>query len=168
MFLSGRHLAIVHALYDRHRDLAEGDDEQRRQLTRMICEQARFEFGDSWGHKSADRTRPPSKDALAQKQPDGRLFAWDLFDGSTRAPMRNPESMDITGQHFIEVPPVAHLPAPEPAPVTVPGDLEIRLSELSEAIAAARRGVDAMESAERQIRAAILALGLPSGSVVET
>jgi hypothetical protein len=37
------------------------------------------------------------------------VFAWDLFDGTTRRPHHSPEHIDITGQVFIEVPGVNHL-----------------------------------------------------------
>jgi hypothetical protein len=118
MQLPDRAKAIVVTLYNQNVDLARGDDEQRRRLARKIAEQCRFELGPTWGHKSADPTRPPSKDAIAQQQPDGRLIGWDLFNGSTREPFPEPESMDLTGQHFIDVSPgVNHLgPVPPPPP----------------------------------------------------
>lgn len=128
MELPTRVQEIVFALYEANKDLAHATgpetDEKRRRLARMIAEQARFECGPSWGHKSADPTRPPSKDAIAQIQPNSKLFAWDLFDGTTRKPAFH-DSIDITDQHFIVVPPVDHLgvsvqPEPNPAPPTEP------------------------------------------------
>ena len=131
MFLPARVQQIVRALHDRHRALSEGTDDQRRQLARMIAEQARFELGPTWGGKRADAGRPPSKDAVAQRQPDGKLFGWDLFNGATGAPHANPNSIDISKQVFIDVSPgVDHLggaveppskppsepPAPPPPP----------------------------------------------------
>ena len=112
MFLPPRVQQIVRALHERHRALSAGTDDQRRQLARMIAEQARFELGPTWGSKRADAGRPPSKDAVAQRQPDGKLLGWDLFNGATREPHANPSSIDISGQVFIDVSPgVDHLGA---------------------------------------------------------
>lgn len=112
--------AIVEALYLRHTDLAQGTDEQRRQLTRKIVEQTVFSFpGQGWGWKSADPNRPPSKDAMA-KQDGRRLLAFDLFDGGTRKPIPRPDAIDITGQHFIPVAGINHLGAVTPPPVQPP------------------------------------------------
>jgi hypothetical protein len=104
MKLPDRVLQIVRELYARHKTLAEGPDDQRRLLTRMVAEQVRLELGPAWGHKSADPTRPPSKDAIAKRE-GSTLLAWDLFDGTTREPFSDPDSIDITGQHFIDVSP---------------------------------------------------------------
>ena len=101
MTLPDRVQAIVRALYERHTELARGDEEQRRTLTRMIAEQASFELGPSWGTKRADAGRPPSKDAIAYRPGDGRLLCWDWQNGTTREPIPNPEVLDITGQVFI-------------------------------------------------------------------
>lgn len=121
MKLPERVRVIVFALYERHKDLAHGDDDARRQLARKIAEQVRFELGPNWGHKSADPGRPPSKDAIAFK--DGTIFVgWDLFNGATRVPFADPESIDLTGQHFIDVSPgVNHLGVSQP-PVDSPVD----------------------------------------------
>jgi hypothetical protein len=101
---------ITAALYKRHTHLAKGTDDQRRELTKMIAEQVVFEFPNAeFGWKSAEKGRPPSKDAIAQKQPTGRIFAWDLFNGTTREPIPGGLWHDITTQHFIEVEPVDHL-----------------------------------------------------------
>lgn len=101
---------IVRALYSRYRALAHGDDDQRRQLQKMIVEQVVFEFPNGeFGWKSASPDRPPSKDAIAQKQPDGRIFAWDLFNGTTREPIPGGLWHDITTQHFIPLEGVNHL-----------------------------------------------------------
>lgn len=122
MKLPDRAKEIVRALYERHKDLARGDDEQRRTLTRMIAEQVRFELGPSWGHKSADPGRPPSKDAIAFQ--DGAvLWGFDLFNGQTREPWPDPEGLNITGQHFIDVSPGGdHLGAGPPPPPPPPDD----------------------------------------------
>lgn len=124
MNLPTRILAIINTLYQEHQSLAKGTDDERRALTRMIIEQIVFEFpGQGWGWKSADPTRPPSKDAIARLLPDGHLWCWDWQNGSTRAPISDPTGEDITGQHFIAVAGVDHLgaePVPPPKPPIPP------------------------------------------------
>jgi hypothetical protein len=113
---------IVNTLYARNYGLAHGTDDERRSLTKLIVEQTVFALpGQGWGWKSADPTRPPSKDGIA-KQQDGRLLGFDLFNGGTRAPNDHPASEDITGQYFIAVAGVDHLggSVPVPAPQTPP------------------------------------------------
>ena len=167
MRLPDRVQDITVELYNRHLALAHGDDDQRRQLARMIAEQARYELGPSWGHKRADPGRPPSKDAIAQQQPDGKLFAWDLFNGATREPNADPESIDITGQTFIVVPPVNHLgleapvdpepgPTPEPEPHVCP-DAQMFAAALGE-LASLRASVDAARADTAALRALIAQL----------
>lgn len=99
--------------------LHRGDDEQRRQGTRIIAEQVRFSHGPEWGTKSADPGRPPSKDALA-RQVDGKLFGKDLINGTTRELNLDGEMEDITGQTFIPVMALNHLgdvSVPDPGPI---------------------------------------------------
>ena len=160
MRLPDRVQDITVELYNRNLALAHGDDDQRRQLARMIAEQARYELGPSWGHKRADPGRPPSKDAIAQQQPDGKLFAWDLFNGATREPNADPESIDITGQTFIVVPPVNHLGiAPDELPnvspdepPTVPSGSDV--AQIAAAVLAElKRLGDAVEQTNREIEA---------------
>jgi hypothetical protein len=89
----------------------------------LIAQQIAFEFGLSWGTKRADPGRPLSKDAIALKQFDGTILAWDLFNGTTRVPFDNPSSIDISGQTFVPVQPVNHLSdvtVPDVPPVTPP------------------------------------------------
>lgn len=129
--------AIVDALYQRHTDLAHGDDDQRRALAKLIAEQVRFTLGPAWGWKSAGGSRPPSKDTIAFRA-GTVLHGFDLFNGATREPNDHPLSLDLAGQEFIEVQPVNHLgtvppvdddpPQPPPAGVT--------RAELDQAIAA--------------------------------
>ena len=98
-----RSIALVAAQYP---DLLQGDDAARRILAGKIAQQARWACGESWGWKRADSGRPLSKDAIAQMQPDGKLFAWDMFKGSLpRSPWPDPDAMDITGQIFVPVEP---------------------------------------------------------------
>jgi len=116
---------IVNQLYQRNVALAEGDDDQRRALTRMMIEQIVCEFGTDYGGKSADPTRPFSKDSIALKT-GGKLYSWDWQNGSTRRPQIPPFRYDISDQTFIPVGCVQHLnqpapgtpmpPAPSPAP----------------------------------------------------
>lgn len=128
---------IVNTLYTRHRELAHGDDDQRRQLTQKIAEQVRFSKGSDWGWKKA--SGPPSKDAIAKKE-GGFLHGFDLFAGDTRKPHDRPMSIDITAQTFIEVQPVNHLdqvvvtPPPSPPPPLDNGAMK-RLAALEEAVA---------------------------------
>lgn len=98
-----RSIALIAAKYP---DLLQGDDDARRILAGKIAQQARWACGESWGWKRADSGRPLSKDAIAQVQPDGKLFAWDMFKGSLpREPWADPDAMDITGQVFVPVEP---------------------------------------------------------------
>lgn len=94
------------------------DDEVRRGATLKIAQQCRFELGPRWGHKRADPGRPPSADVFAYK--DEAIFVgWDWSVPSGVANF--PESIDLSGQVFIEVEPVNHLNI-ETGPVTPPGD----------------------------------------------
>jgi hypothetical protein len=65
--------------------LAHGDDDQRRQATKMIVEQLKFEHGQPQGFtlKSASPTRPQGKDSIGFMV-NGRLFGWDWQNGSSR------------------------------------------------------------------------------------
>jgi hypothetical protein len=105
--------ANVNALYLRHKDLAEGDDDQRRQLMTLITEQNAFDLGPSHGWKSADPSRPPSKDAIAYAvhgDDSGAVWIADVFDGATRAPsFPNGYTKTEPRQHFIKMNPVNHL-----------------------------------------------------------
>ena len=120
-----RGVEIVQELYGLNRHLAEGNDPDRRLLTRAIAGQFAFEFGPDWGTKSADPTRPPSKDSLVKKE-GGKLWSWDWQDGDTREPQvkAGDTAEDVTGQHFIAVEPIDYLelsaPAPTPAPIPDP------------------------------------------------
>lgn len=123
-----RGIQIIDALYNA--SLAQGSDDQRRQLTRTYIEQLVFEFPlDGWTWKSADPGRPPSKDSIS-KLVAGRLCNWDWQNGSTR--LRSVQAgqvgEDITGQNPIPVAGVNHLvdvpspppPTPQPLPPPVP------------------------------------------------
>lgn len=149
---------IVNLLYVNHRNLAEGDDDQRRALTKLIAETTRFRKGPDWGWKTAGTGRPPSKDAIAKKD-NGRLLGWDLFNGTTRAPNDHPESEDITGQIFIEMQPVDHI-ADEPQLPPPPPDNTIE--ELKRELAAVRAELVALRGEVNAARGQAIAA---SGSV---
>lgn len=145
--------AIVEALYLRHKDLAHGSEEQRRELTGKIAEQTRFTMGSEYGWKSSSGV--PSKDSIA-KRVGPVIHAWDLFNGGTREPNDHPMSVDISNQTFIEVQPINHLgskPADpkedptDPLPSSGPGasiDREIR--SLWSRLAAAEKRVAELEA----------------------
>lgn len=140
--------AIVDALYEREQALAHSPNEDdRRALTRRMAEQVRHELGETWGTKASSPMNPPSKDALAQKQPDGKLFAWDWQNGATRLPQRPPLFYDITGQHFIAVNPVNHLaavprPVPTPEPSPPAPDLTVMLQQIRDLLGSVARQVE--------------------------
>jgi hypothetical protein len=113
MKLPARVGEICEALYERNQGLAHSaDDNDRRRLTRMIVEQIVVELpNQSFGCKARSgelAQEYQSKDVIAQRQPDGRLFAWDWQSGTTRR-WQDPDHQDITGQFFIEVAPLNHL-----------------------------------------------------------
>lgn len=117
--LTERQLVIVQTLAEQHPDWANGDDNERRKLAKVIAEQLCFEFGPEWGWKSNHGNTEkdaPSKDAIAKRRgpyTPGRqlLFIFDLFNGGTRKPNRpcvsGPE--DEANQFFIPVEPKNHL-----------------------------------------------------------
>lgn len=75
-------------LYNVHKNLALGSDDERRLLCKMIVEQTTFDDPQGgWGHK-AEKGGPPSKDTMGNFK--NGLIAWDLFNGSTRAPNPSP------------------------------------------------------------------------------
>lgn len=85
--------------------LLNGNEDERRQLMGIIAAQAAWCCGPSWGWKRADNGRPLSKDAIAQQQPDGKLYAWDCFTGAIPRQFAGHEAIDITGQVFVPVEP---------------------------------------------------------------
>jgi hypothetical protein len=123
MRASQRLVDICWALYNKHKDLAHGNDNQRRELTMMICEQAKFEFTPAnqdygYGTKSSTETNPPSKDSIAYNDVNV-LWSIDWQNGTSREPqiVEGSEFENITGQHFITVDAVNHLGSNEPIPV---------------------------------------------------
>lgn len=113
-------VSITKLLWAQHIDLARGDDNQRRALTKIIAEQVRFALGPSWGTKSAGEGRPPSKDAIAYVDEAGRLWGWDSLNGGTREVSSIREMEDITGQEFLPVLPIDHLNTGAVSPAGTP------------------------------------------------
>lgn len=111
MVLNERQVSIIHQLYNLHVDLARGNDDQRRQLTRMIAEQICFEFGSDWGTKSSSPTNPQSKDSISFRLNSQTFDNWDWQNGTTRKPQVHvgQSGTTLTGQHFIVVTPTNHL-----------------------------------------------------------
>jgi hypothetical protein len=139
--------AIVVALHAANLPLALGSDDDRRALQKKICETVRARKGPRWVWKSNHGIGiANAKDAIAEI-PEGdvftpnqrqRLYIWDLFNGGTREPNRQPvmsEAHDYE-QFAVPVQPIDHLaaapnpgtPAPNPGtppaqPAPVPVDL---------------------------------------------
>jgi hypothetical protein len=104
-------------------------EERARTWTLGLCNQLAHDLpGQNYGSKRADQNRPISKDAVAQKQPNGALFSWDMLSESGSGSPKlvpNPEHEDITGQVFVQVEGIdvisgEHGSTPTPPPATVP------------------------------------------------
>lgn len=144
MEFPARAQASVIALHAKHPDLAAGDDDQRRALTKIMAEQIRFDLGAEWGTKRADPNRPPSKDAIAYQSPSG-LVSWDWQNGGTRAPQVPPLFHEIPDQVFIPVSGVNHLghvvvvvppyPVPPSPPVQPPTECRAQPVDLAPVLA---------------------------------
>jgi hypothetical protein len=110
MDMPDRVRANVQDLYERHVDLARGDDEQRRELQTLINQQNRYDLGPEWGSKAV-KGRPKGKDTVACFR-SGVLYGADVFSGTTRQPSvpGSLEELPLADDHvFIEEPPVDHL-----------------------------------------------------------
>lgn len=158
-----RAFGICMALFHRFPDLARGDDDQRRALTRKIAEQTCFELGNHWGTKRADPTRPPSKDAIAYL--DGTtLYSFDWQNGATREPNPPGEMENITGQVFIPVDPINHLSVVQPDPGVIlpspgtPEDPVIPFDTMLTMLAAINDIVTALLESQRMIDARLAAI----------
>lgn len=106
-----RGVEIIEIFLVNHRGLAQGDDDARRLLTKMIAEQMRFELG-AWSTKSASSIRPPSKDSLARPINNGPTFCnWDWQHGTTRerSVMTGQAGEFIDDQHLLPTAAVNHL-----------------------------------------------------------
>lgn len=124
---------IINELAAKHPELVTGDDDARRQLTRLFAEQCRFELGSNWGTKRASETRPLSADVVCTQNP---FVGWDTqLAGGVIAQF--PDSIDLTGQVFVPVDPVKHIPVE-----TGPGPSD---PTLKEELAALRERLDRLE-----------------------
>jgi hypothetical protein len=122
------------SLANRHPELANGDDDARRELMQKIAETWRARLGPRFGWKSNHGIGiANSKDAGAEV-PAGdtftpnkrqRLYIWDLFNGTTRKPHPMPvlSIEDNYEQFFVPVEPkdwladeTPTLPVPIPVP----------------------------------------------------
>lgn len=144
---------IVVTLYQSHKDLASGDDDQRRSLTKLMAEQIRFELGPEWGTKSAGVGRPQSKDSIARLT-NGRLFGCDWQNGGSREPFGTIGCPEIPGQIFIPVDPINHLTQAPPVVVLPPPVVAPPATDLQATILAELRAHEAAEKAERESAAA--------------
>ena len=112
-------------------------DDVRRATTEKIAQQCRFELGPNWGWKRADPGRPLSTDVFCTREP---FVGWDWSIPSGIATF--PESIDLTGQVFVEVEPVNHLGiVPAPGPIAPnPGTITIvDLAEVTDIVREAMR-----------------------------
>jgi hypothetical protein len=123
---------IVQALYAKHRNLAESDDDTRRVLMRTIAEHLAFELDWHYGVKSAGVGRPQGPSTIAYQNSDG-FGGWRILDGDgsvtgvANSPIPHPPYQSFAGQIFIPVPPTDHLgvrPVPDLPPLTVPAPSE--------------------------------------------
>lgn len=121
MKLTPRQVQIIEELYNLNLNLANGDENQRRQLTQKIAEQVNFEFGPRYGMKAraGGNISNASKDSLAYLEDDTTVSVWDWQNGTTRKPQVVP-GMEPTHPHlplneakFITVSPVNHLNTPD-------------------------------------------------------
>jgi hypothetical protein len=134
---------VLQALHAKHRDLANGDDDTRRALMRIIAQQLAFELGSHYGVKSAGVGRPQGPSTIAYESPDG-FGGWRVIDGDGSAtgvvngPIPHPPFQSFAGQVFIPVPPTDHLgvrpPIPDLPPITVPTPPERPPAVPSEAV----------------------------------
>lgn len=78
---------VVVQLYNKYPELANGNDDQRRELTHRIVQTINARGTTQYGHKQ-QKGGPPSKDTIGL-QSNG-LQLWDLFNGGTREPNPHP------------------------------------------------------------------------------
>ncbi len=106
MNMPQRGVDIVNSMYSKFTSLANGSEDQRRQLTRMIVQQFKFEMPVlEWGCKATSNGAPQGKDGIALRQSTGLLDIWDWQDGGTRKPIlrAGPPDYPNENQYFIQV-----------------------------------------------------------------
>lgn len=124
------HEAVIacDTLAQRHSDLAHSsDDNDRRKLTRMICEQIAYDLGNDWGCKKraglSDEFQ--SKDSIAYREDDNTTSVWDWQNGTTRERGVNEgdephhSHLDDSEATFMPVEKVNHLERQKPTAVVV-------------------------------------------------
>ena len=126
------HLDIVQQLATKFPELLAGiNDDARREFTRRTAQTLKARYPEEgWAHKSASPDRPPSKDAVVDK--DMRYY--DILSGAGTA---SPTPCWVTGdlipdQHRIDVEAfdwLAGTPDPPPAPPD-PGNWDEKLDEI--------------------------------------
>lgn len=103
----------VVALYEKNKTLANGSEDDRRQLTKMIAEQISYDLGRDWGTKSTSSSGPQSKDAIANRIGPGSMDIWDWQNGTNRGVQVKagdaPDYPNVVNQFFIQVNPFNHL-----------------------------------------------------------
>lgn len=101
-------------------------EEACRQWSLGCAQQCAFSHpNQGWGTKRADLGRPISKDTIANNQIEaGKLLIWDLVTGAGTGQGRFvgdvADSQDATGQTYVPVDPVNHLPVVEPPTPPLP------------------------------------------------
>jgi hypothetical protein len=140
MNLPARADEVIKTLYSQNKSLANGTEDDRRTLTRMMAEQICFDLGKVWGTKASSSQAPPSKDGIAYKISTGVMDVFDWQNGTTREPQTYPgmapQYPNVTGQYFIEVTPVDHLGGGGSTPTPPDNDLEERVATLEAQVAA--------------------------------
>jgi len=116
---------ILNTFAAQHPDWVADDTGPRMRLNTLFVEQVVFEFGSTYGMKSAGSGRPLSTETLARQDPGGRLIGWAWENKHNGEVDQFPESEDITGQIFSAVTPVNHLGAPKQPGGIVPGNSPI-------------------------------------------
>lgn len=99
-------------------------EERCRQWAIRFAQQCEYAFPDEgYGVKRASKTRPISKDSLANNRLAGHLVSWDLMSGAgTGKPKLSPHPQfhDIPGQTFVPVTGTDHLGGSAPDPIPQP------------------------------------------------
>lgn len=100
---------IVVELYNRNVALAQGSDDHRRELTKMMAETMAYRLDRRWGVKRTASGHPQSKDSLCFSLGGGAFDAYDWQNGSTRRVQINtgssPTWPNVSNQVFIPVDP---------------------------------------------------------------
>ena len=135
MNLPANIIDTINRVYSLNMQLALSDDGQRT-LARYVAEQVRFNTGDNrWGVKSSSSSNPQGPSQLAYNDDvKSQLYCWRWLDGMNAGKpngvLSQPVFMDITGQNFISVDAINHLPESTPTPSPEPNETGQFLNEL--------------------------------------